>query len=96
MVWLEREPGFWQQFLSGMANDGQAGASASRDPFARLTERPELLLSRAVADAEALVSGPALQARCLECSFAIPPPASARASAQSGSTLQRIAALIGL
>ncbi|HEX8194499.1 MAG TPA: signal peptide peptidase SppA [Allosphingosinicella sp.] len=96
VVWLEREPGFWQQFLSGMANDGQAGASASRDPFARLTERPELLLSRAVADAEALVSGPALQARCLECSFAIPPPASARASAQSGSTLQRIAALIGL
>ncbi|HEY0013540.1 MAG TPA: signal peptide peptidase SppA [Allosphingosinicella sp.] len=95
VVWLEREPGFWQQFLSGMASGDTAAASASRDPFARLTQRPELLLARAVADAEALVSGPALQARCLECSFALPPPASAR-RARPGTAVQRLTALFGM
>jgi protease-4 len=95
ILWLEREPDFWQQFLSGMAGGGQADASASRDPFARLTQRPELLIARAVADAEALVRGPALQARCLECSFALPPPASARRVAP-GTAVQRIAALFGM
>ena len=95
VVWLEREPDFLQQFLSNLAGGGQADASASRDPFARLTERPELLLARAVADAEALVRGPALQARCLECSFAMPPPASARRAAP-GTAVQRLAALLGM
>jgi protease-4 len=95
VVWLEREPGFWHEFLRGMASgDSEAGANASRDPFARLTQRPELLLSRALADAEALVSGPALQARCLECSFAIPAPRAARA--QNGTAVQRLVALFGL
>jgi protease-4 len=95
VVWLEREPDFWQQFLGNMAGGGQMDASASRDPFARLTQRPELLLARAVADAEALVRGPALQARCLECSFAVPPPASAR-RVQPGTAVQRLAALFGM
>lgn len=95
VVWLEREPDFWQQFLSNMAGGGQTDASASRDPFARLTQRPELLLARAVADAESLVRGPALQARCLECSFAVPPPASAR-RAPPGTAVQRLVALFGM
>jgi protease-4 len=96
VVWLEQEPGFWQQFLAGMASDGQAASSsASRDPFARLTQRPELLLARAVADAEALVSGPALQARCLECSFAIP-PTGRQARTPPGTTVQRLVALLGM
>jgi protease-4 len=95
VVWLEREPDFLQQFLGNLAGGGQTDASASRDPFARLTQRPELLLARAVADAEALISGPALQARCLECSFAVPPPASAR-RAPPGTAVQRLAALFGM
>lgn len=39
----------------------------ARDPFARLGAQPEALLGRVAADARALLRGPAIQARCLEC-----------------------------
>ncbi|HYJ31229.1 MAG TPA: signal peptide peptidase SppA [Allosphingosinicella sp.] len=90
VVWLEKEPDFWQQFLRSMA--GSAGAPAGgRDAFSRLARRPEALLARAIDEAERLVSGPALQARCLEC-----PPAPRAERRQSVPFARRMLALAGM
>jgi len=75
-VFLEQEPGFFGQLIRGMAGGGEE--AASRDPFARLARRPEAMLERALFDAQALLRGPAIQARCLECPMAAPVPLAAR------------------
>ena len=89
VVWLEQEPGFWEDLLRGLA--GGESEQAGRDVFTRLAQRPRALLARAVGDAQSLVAGPAIQARCLECATA---PAPARRGA--GSAVERLLALIGV
>jgi protease-4 len=42
-------------------------ADAGSDAFARIAGRPKLLLARAMAEADRLLDGPTMQARCLEC-----------------------------
>ena len=62
--YLEKEPSFFEQMVLAMAeNDDQTGG----DAFARLAHRPEALMTRALEDAQSLLRGPAIQARCLEC-----------------------------
>jgi protease-4 len=68
-VFLEAEPGFWEELVRGMAGAEQA---ASPDAFARLAQRSQALVERALADAEALMREPGLQARCLECPMPAP------------------------
>ena len=70
VVWLEQEPDFWSELLRGMAGGDEEASSGARDPFSRLARRPEALLARAIEEAESLATGPALQARCLECPVA--------------------------
>jgi protease-4 len=49
-----------------------------------MASRPQLLLARSLADAQAILAGPAIQVRCLECSSgARPLRAQERASLQS-------------
>ncbi|MDB5692494.1 MAG: sppA [Alphaproteobacteria bacterium] len=67
-VWLEKKPDFGDRLLASLArgnkdDDEQAGG----DAFARIAGKPRLLLVRAMAEADRLLSGPAIQARCLEC-----------------------------
>jgi len=64
-VWLEREPGFGDQLLMSLAGDGEE--EASPDAFSRLAAKPRLRMLAAMSEAERLVSGAAIQARCLEC-----------------------------
>ncbi|HEX8217066.1 MAG TPA: hypothetical protein VF577_06345, partial [Allosphingosinicella sp.] len=61
------------------------------DAFSRLARRPEALLTRAIEEAEMLASGPALQARCLEC-----PPILRAQRRESLSLVRRILALAGM
>jgi protease IV len=65
-VWLEKKPDFGDRLLASLAqndkDDDQAG-----DAFARLAHRPQLLLARAMAEADRLLAGATIQARCLEC-----------------------------
>lgn len=70
-VWLEKEPDFLVELVRSMSRDGEA---APADAFSRIARRPEELLRRAVLEAQALLSGPAIQARCLECPAARPAP----------------------
>jgi protease-4 len=67
-VYLEPKPDFWDEMLTGLAEDDEDETqSASRDVFSRVAARPELMLMRALHDARRILSGPAIQARCLEC-----------------------------
>ncbi|HYD38134.1 MAG TPA: signal peptide peptidase SppA, partial [Allosphingosinicella sp.] len=65
-VWLEKEPGFGDRLLMSLAGDGDE-EEAAPDAFSRLAARPRLAMLAAVAEAERLVAGAAIQARCLEC-----------------------------
>jgi protease-4 len=46
---------------------GEAEPEVARDVFSRIAMRPQILLMRAFEDAQAIMAGPAIQARCLEC-----------------------------
>ena len=71
-VYLEEEPDFWDQLFTDWATDDEAAAQAPRDAFARAARRPEAMLERAIYDAQRLLAGPAIQARCLECPWSAP------------------------
>jgi protease-4 len=85
-VYLEREPGWLGQLLADAARDEDGQDQASRDVFSRLAQRPEAMIQRALHEAQQLLSGPAIQARCLECPAIAPVPR----SAPSGSLWSRL------
>ena len=64
-VWLEKQPSFSDQLLTSFAGDGEE--ESSPDAFSRLAAKPRLRMLAAIGEAERLVSGAAIQARCLEC-----------------------------
>lgn len=88
-VFLEKQPDFFTQIMRSATSERQAQRS---DAYSRLAARPDELLARAVADAEALLAGPAIQVRCLECPVV-------RSSSRAGagpSWLNRLVTLLGL
>ena len=62
-VWLEKEPSWFEQLFRTVGDSEQA----SPDAFSGMAVRPQLLLARGLADAQQILAGPAIQARCLEC-----------------------------
>ena len=64
VTWLEPKPGFMDELLMSLAEDD---SQAGRDAFGRMQARPRAMLVRALAQAEQMLDGPAIQARCLEC-----------------------------
>jgi protease-4 len=71
-VYLEKEPDFWAQMLAAYGEEDAGQPPA--DAFSQLAAQPQQLLIRALSDARQIPSGPAIQARCLEC----PSPARSR------------------
>jgi protease-4 len=65
-VYLEPEPGFVDRLFSGVADDSEAQPQA-RDAFGLIGARAEAMLMRGLVDAQTIFTGPAIQARCLEC-----------------------------
>jgi protease-4 len=65
-VWLEREPDFADQMLLALAGEEEE-EQTSPDAFGRMAMAQRRLMMRAAADAELLVSGASVQARCLAC-----------------------------
>lgn len=85
-VFLEKEPSFADQVFRTLGGASEPEAPAG-DVFSRIAARPQLLLARALYDAQRIVSGPAIQSRCLEC----PPsarPLAARERASLGAWLK--------
>jgi protease-4 len=77
-VFLEKEPGWLARLFTDAArddDDDQGDANvAARDAFAGIARRPEAMIERALHDAQQLLAGPAIQARCLECPAVAPVP----------------------
>jgi protease-4 len=80
-VYVERETSAFMRFVRMLTGNGgsDAGATAA-DPFGALTQKPDLVLARALGDARRVMTGPAIQARCLECGNEPPSPADLRAA----------------
>jgi len=68
-VYLEKEPSFLEAALQSWTNDEE---QAPADAFSRVAARPRLMMLQAIDDAQRLLAGPAIQARCLECAPAVP------------------------
>lgn len=71
-VYLEREKTFFEEVMAGFA--AEEPQQEARDAFSRLALRPQWLMQRALADAEQMMRGAAIQARCLECPAPATPP----------------------
>jgi protease-4 len=69
--YLEPSKGFREQFLESLAADSDE-TTTSDDAFALFTERPRQQLAAALAEVRAMLSGPAIQVRCLECPASAP------------------------
>ena len=61
-------------------SSGSDDGSAIVDPFGSLAARPDMVMARALGDARRIMTGPAIQARCLECGEEPPSPADIRAA----------------
>ena len=70
-VYLEKPPSMLSQLARSFGGDDNEGGAT--DVFSRLAAKPQHLLMRAMADAQAVLSGPAIQARCLECASSAAP-----------------------
>lgn len=64
-VYLEKEPSAFERLFRSMG--GSDGQSGSPDAFSRIAQRSQLVLARALSDAQTILAGPTIQARCLEC-----------------------------
>jgi protease-4 len=64
-AFLEKEPTFFERMFQTVES-GEA-EPAARDVFSRIAGEPQFLLMQALADAQQILSGPAIQVRCLEC-----------------------------
>ena len=64
-VFLEKAPSFSEKMLRALATEEPA--EVNRDAFSRIAQRPSAMLLRAMRDAEHVLGGAAIQARCLEC-----------------------------
>lgn len=70
-VYLRRKPGFLARFFGSELGAEEA---VRADVFTRMIQRQQALLLAGLGDARALLDGPAIQVRCLEC----PPSATLR------------------
>ena len=70
--YLERPQSFKDSLLEMLASEGLDDGAAPGDAYAAIGGRPELELAAAIAELRSILSGPRIQARCLECGPAAP------------------------
>jgi protease-4 len=68
--YLEPKKSFSEQLLDSFA--GETDDSSSEDAFAIFAGQPRQQLAQALAEVQAILSGPTIQARCLECPAVAP------------------------
>ena len=72
--YLEPQESLRDRLIDAIAQNGDDDSSAPDDAFATLAREPEQQLASVLSEVRSIVSGPSIQARCLEC----PPVAPAR------------------
>ncbi len=79
--YIEGEPSALVKLLRMFTgNAGSSDAAVPVDPFSALSQKPDMILAKALGDARRIMSGPAIQARCLACGDEPPSPADIRAA----------------
>jgi protease IV len=69
--YLEPQPSFRDQLIDALA-DGDNDTSAPDDAFSTLARQPQQQLAGMLAEVRAILSGPSIQARCIECPSVAP------------------------
>jgi protease-4 len=80
--WIERDPNPYKALLRDWAERRpDRDTDAASDPLARIARAPQTAALHALTDAGAILSGPVVQVRCLECGSTgtAPDPAAVRA-----------------
>lgn len=91
--WIERDPNPYKALLAewaGRRPDGDADAAVT-DPLARIARAPQVTALSALADASAILSGPVVQVRCLECGSTAPAPNAASVRAMLPGLIAKLA-----
>ena len=71
--YLEEQPRFRDQLIEALADrDTDDGSSVPEDAFSVLAHQPEQQLASVLAEVRSIMSGPSIQARCLECQSDVP------------------------
>jgi protease-4 len=81
--YLEPKPNFRDQLIETLASEGDDDPATAGDAFALVAGQPQQQLIAALAEVRSILSGPSIQARCIEC----PPVAPARLHEQDVSLL---------
>jgi protease-4 len=81
--YLEPKSSFRDQLIETLASEGDDDPATTGDAFALVAGQPQQQLIAAIAEVRAILSGPSIQARCIEC----PPVAPARLREQDVSLL---------
>jgi protease IV len=69
--YLEPQPSFRDELIDALA-DGDNDTSAPADAFSTLARQPQQQLAGMLAEVRAILSGPSIQARCIECPSVAP------------------------
>ena len=67
LTYLTEEPSFADMLFADVAGEETTDDQAPSDALATLAPAPEGLLARAIAEVRSILSGPTIQARCLDC-----------------------------
>jgi protease-4 len=66
VTYLDQQPSFEDRLVDLVAGDGAADSSPT-DAFAALSPAPTELLARVIGEVSAIMAGPSIQVRCLDC-----------------------------
>jgi protease-4 len=72
--YLEPQPTFRDQLIAALADQNDGTSEAPSDAFSTLAREPQQQLAAALTEVRGILSGPSIQARCIEC----PPVSPAR------------------
>jgi len=70
--YLEPPRSFRDQLIDTLASEEKPDSAAPQDAFALLAGQPQRQLASALAEVRTILSGPSIQARCLECPAVAP------------------------
>jgi len=71
--YLEPQPSFRDQLIEALADrDNDDDSAVPGDAFSMLAHQPEQQLASVLAEVRSIMSGPSIQARCLECQSDVP------------------------
>jgi protease-4 len=70
--YLEAQPNFRDQLVEALADRNDDDSAVPTDAFSMLARQPEQQLASVIAEIRSIMSGPSIQARCLECPAVAP------------------------